>query len=247
MGTRYELPPDARIRVLSASGGVTVTAEDRLDVEVEPAGRSVELKESGRHRHRHRHRHIHGLFERLHGGRGETDPPQATRPVLEVKSKSGNIVLRCPLGTDVSVGAMSGNVKLIGTFGSVKISTVSGGIEIDTTRGNVDARAVSGSVMVRNCGGRCDISSKSGNVRLERVEGPVHASTISGGVELGTAGQDEVELKMVSGRAKVKVLAPKNPRVRFQSISGKLRCDCPQGSDFDLNVKSISGSLEVTG
>jgi len=110
----------------------------------------------------------------------------------------------------------------------------------------VDARCVSGSITVRNCGGRCDVSSKSGRVKIERVEGPVHASTISGGVELGTAGRGEVELKMVSGGAKVRVLEPKNPHVRFQSISGKMRCECAQGSDFDLKVKSISGSLEVT-
>ncbi len=242
MGSRYELPADARIRVLSASGGVTVIAEDRSDVEVDPPGRSVELLDGGSHRHRP----IHGFFERLHGGAAESDAGREARTVLEVKSKSGSIEVRCPVGTDVSVGAMSGSVKLIGTFGSVKISTVSGGIEVDTARGNVDARCVSGSIKVRSCGGRCDVSSKSGSVRIERAEGPVHASTISGGVELGTAGRDEVELKMVSGGAKVKVLAPKNPRVRFQSISGKMHCDCAQGSDFDLKVKSISGSLEVT-
>src|SRR6266540_2203714 len=242
MGSRYELPTDARIRVLSASGGVTVMAEDRSDVEVDPPSRSVELLDGGRHHHRP----VHGFFERLHGGAAEADAPREARPVLEVKSKSGSIEVRCPEGTDVSVGAMSGSVKLIGTFGSVKISTVSGGIEIDTARGNVDARCVSGSIKVRSCGGRCDVSSKSGGVRIERAEGPVHASTISGGVELGTAGHDEVELKMVSGGAKVKVLAPKNPRVRFQSISGKMHCECAQGSDFDLKVKSISGSLEVT-
>jgi len=248
MGSQYDLPENGRIRVLSASGSVTVIAEERRDVEVEPANRMVELKESGRHRHRHRHGH--GIFDHFRkGGQSserQEDAPER-RPVLEVKSKSGSIEVRCPLGTDVSVGAMSGSVKLIGTFGSLKISTVSGGIEIDTATGNVDARCVSGSITVKSCGGRCDVSSKSGRVRIGRVEGSAHASTISGGVEIGTAGRDEVELKMVSGGAKVTVFGEKQPRVRFSSLSGKMHCECTQGSDFDLKVKSISGSLEVTG
>jgi len=242
MGVQYDLPPDARIRVLSASGGVTVIAEERPDVDVEPANRMVELKESGRGRHRH-HRGILGHLRSHEHGEGE----RQHRPVLEVKSKSGNIEVRCPLGTDVSVGAISGSVKLKGTFGSVKVSTVSGGIDVDTVLGNLDARCVSGSISVERCAGRCDVSSKSGRVRVERVEGPTHASTISGGVEIGTAGSDEVELKMVSGGAKVTVFGAKLPRVRFNSLSGKMHCECKQGSDFDLKVRSISGSLEIKG
>ena len=241
MGVQYDLPPDGRIRVLSASGGVTVIAEERPDVDVEPANRMVELKE-GRGRHRH-HRGILGHLRTHEHGEGE----RQHRPVLEVKTKSGSLEVRCPTGADVSVGAISGNVKLIGTFGSLKISNVSGGIEIDSATGNVDARAVSGSVHVKNCGGTCDVSSKSGNVRIDHVEGSAHASTISGGVEIGTAGRQEVELKMVSGGAKVTVLDAKQPRVRFNSLSGKMRCECKQGSDFDLKVRSISGSLEIKG
>ena len=84
-------------------------------------------------------------------------------------------------------------------------------------------------------------------MRVEWVEGPTHASTISGGVEIGTAGSDEVELKMVSGGAKVTVFGAKLPRVRFNSLSGKMHCECKQGSDFDLKVRSISGSLEIKG
>jgi hypothetical protein len=259
MGSQYTLPENGRIRVLSASGSVTVIAEERSDVDVEPANRTVELKEGSRPRHRHRHGHgILDHFRKRGGGRdsdsrekteaGETDDdtPQR-RPVLEAKSKSGSIEVRCPIGTDVSVGAMSGSVKLIGMFGSLKISTVSGGIEIDSAQGNVDARCVSGSISVKSCGGRADVSSKSGRVRIDQVEGSVHASTISGGVEIGTAGHEDVELKMVSGGAKVTILGEKQPRVRFTSLSGKMHCECPQGQDFDLKVKSISGSLEITG
>jgi DUF4097 and DUF4098 domain-containing protein YvlB len=242
MGSQYELPPNGRIRVLSASGGVTIIAEERDNVDVEPGQRAVELKDQ-RGRHRHRHRHWLGHLRTHEHDEGEREH----RPVLEVKTKSGSVEVRCPVGTDVSVGGISGNVKFLGTFGSVKVSAVSGGIEIDTVTGDLDARAVSGNISVKRCAGRCDVSSKSGRVRVERVEGPTHASTISGGMEIGTAGSDEVELKMVSGGAKVTVFGERLPRVRFNSLSGKMHCECKQGSDFDLKVRSISGSLEIKG
>src|SRR5687767_6529507 len=102
MGSRFQLPPNGRIRVLSASGNVTVLAEERSDIEVEPAGRTVELKEGGYHRHRHRHRHRHGFFSRRRDREDEVEEiSPGGRPVLEVKSKSGSIEVRCPTGTDV--------------------------------------------------------------------------------------------------------------------------------------------------
>ena len=99
MGSQYDLPPDGRIRVLSASGAVTVIAEERDDVDVEPGQRGVELKEGGRGRHRH-HGGLLGHLRSHEHGEGE----RQHRPVLEVKAKSGNIEVRCPIGTDVSVG-----------------------------------------------------------------------------------------------------------------------------------------------
>ena len=215
MGSRYQLPSGARLRVLSMSGRVLVTAEERDDIEVEQSDRHVEFKDGGR--------------------------------VVEVKSKSGSIDVRCPSGLNVSVGAMSGSVKLDGRFGTVKVSTVSGGIEIDTTEGDVDARCASGSISVKECRGQCTLHTKSGRLTVGRVDGSAHAFTVSGGVELGTTGHGEVEVHTVSGGIAVKVLEPRHPRVQFRSLAGKLRCDCVQGSDFELKAKSISGSLKITG
>ncbi|HEU4758717.1 MAG TPA: DUF4097 family beta strand repeat-containing protein [Dehalococcoidia bacterium] len=214
MGARFALPAGAALRVLAGSGRVTVVAEDRSDLEVDPPDRRVDFTDHGR--------------------------------TAEVRSRSGSLDVRCPRGTDVSVGAISGQVQLRGQFGSVKVSAVSGQVEVDSASGDVDVRAVSGHLTVETCGGRCHLTTKSGHIRIGSVGGPAHASTISGQVEIGTSGGGEVEVKTVSGRITVRVPRGKHPRVRLRSLSGRLRCDCPQGSDFDINATSISGSLEVT-
>lgn len=215
MGLRYPLQPQASLKVATASGGVTVIAEDRDDLEVDPPERRVEFKHDGRH--------------------------------AEIKARSGSITVRCPLGTDVSVGVISGHVSLSGEFGSVKVAAVSGSIEIDSARGDVDVRSVSGHLSVETCGGRCQLNTKSGHIRIGHVEKSARVSTLSGSVEVGTAGNDDVEVKTVSGRVTVHVAEGKHPRARLRSLSGRIRCDCPQGFDFDIKASTISGSIEVEG
>lgn len=212
MSARHALPPGASLRVLSGSGEVIVTAEERSDLEIDPP------------------RHV--------------EPKNGT---IEVRSRSGSLRVRCPKLTNISVGVISGHVRLEGEFGSVKVSAVSGSIEIDSAAGDLDVRSVSGQLTVKTCRGRCQLNTKSGHIRVEDVGGAAQASTMSGRVEVGTRGQGDVELKTISGSVSVRVLEPKYPRVRFRSLSGRLRCDCPQGTDFDLKASTISGSLEVTG
>ncbi len=214
MSIRFPLPAGAALRVLTASGRVTVTAEDRDDLEIDPPDRRVELKDGGR--------------------------------TAEVRSRSGSLDIRCPRLTDISVGAISGHIQLIGEFGSVKVSAVSGHIEVDSAAGDLDVRSVSGHLTVNACRGRCQLNTKSGHITVGNVGGAARATTISGHVELGTSGQGEVELRTISGKVLVRVPPGRHPRAHLRSLSGRIRCDCPQGSDFDLKASTISGAIEVT-
>ncbi len=214
MGSRHELPHGARLRVLTVSGGVSVIAEERDDLEVDPPDRRVKLVDEGR--------------------------------VAELKSRSNNLTVRCPIGTNVSVGTVSGKVNLAGSLGSIKISTISSGVEIDTSSGDVDVRTISGSINVARCGGSCKLGSKSGSIHVGGAGGDVRASTISGSLDVETQGLGEVSLKGVSGSMTVHVPQDKRPRVRMKSLSGSVKCDCEEGSDFEIKGRSISGSLHVT-
>jgi DUF4097 and DUF4098 domain-containing protein YvlB len=181
----------------------------------------------------------------------EVDPPDRRVEfsddgrLMAVHSSSSSLRVRCPAGTNVKVGAMSGSVRLEGTFGSVKVNAVSGSIEVDSALGDVDIRSVSGNVRVGSCGGECSINSKSGRVSIGHVAKGARAATISGSVELGTAGQEDVEVKTISGRVSVQVAESKFPRVRFRTLAGKLHCDCPQGDDFEIRAASVSGSVDI--
>lgn len=165
--------------------------------------------------------------------------------VLEVRSRSTNLYVRVPVGLNVSIGTVSGDVRMSGRFGTVKASSLSGHITISDTEGDADLRSVSGHIEVGDCGGRCRANTKSGHIEIGHVVSSVQAHTMSGHIEIGTAGQDEVNLKSISGRVTVKVDSGRAPHLRAHSLSGKVRCECAQGNDFEIKANTISGSIEV--
>jgi DUF4097 and DUF4098 domain-containing protein YvlB len=181
----------------------------------------------------------------------EIDPPERWLEisddgrVAETRAKSTNLDIKVPHGLNISIGTVSGNVEMIGRFGIVKVSSVSGSVRIGDTAGDADIRSISGHIEVGNCGGRCRANTKSGHIQIAHVVSDLLAHTMSGGIEVGTAGEGEVTLKTISGRVEVRVDPGRKPRAKLRSLSGRVRCECPQGGDFDLKASTISGSVEV--
>jgi len=165
--------------------------------------------------------------------------------VAETRTRSTNLKIIVPEGTNVSVGAVSGNVSLEGRFGTVKVSTVSGHIEVDETEGDVDIRSISGHLEVERCGGRCRANTKSGRIEIGWVGKEARAHTMSGNIEVGTAGQGDVELRSISGKIEVAVDPGRHPNVRLKTLSGKAESELPAGSDFQIKARTISGSIRV--
>ncbi|RLC57936.1 MAG: hypothetical protein DRI30_03435, partial [Chloroflexi bacterium] len=86
--------------------------------------------------------------------------------VAETRTRSTNLKIIVPEGTNVSVGTVSGHVSLKGRFGTVKVSTVSAHIEVDEADGDVDIRSISGHLEVGRCSGRCRANTKSGRIEI---------------------------------------------------------------------------------
>lgn len=267
MSKTYELPPGLTLRVTASSGDVTVIAEERSDIEapdgaeVRPRGGGEEPSERPSRRRRHK-KALHRFLHKLAGV--SLHHEAAPGPVLEVRAARGgssDIVVRCPTGTPISVGTISGDVALEGSFGDTSVATTSGHVNIDRAAA-LDVRSVSGHLEVGGCSGRCRLHTKSGHisvgeagrteaatvsgsVRLDKTSGAVTVRTVSGSVELETEGTEPVSVRTVSGRTVVKIAGEKLPDAKLRTLSGKVACDCPPGSDFPLEVSSVSGGIEV--
>ncbi len=184
-----------------------------------------------------------------------------------VESTHEHVVVRCPQGTEVSVGTLSGRVVMTGELGSVRITTSSGRVDVGATtsldvrtrsgrigagpcRGVIRARSTSGRVIVESAD-QCDVTTTSGTI----VVGPVHEATVrstSGRVELALERGGSVAARTVSGRVEVTVVAGVEPELRLRSISGRItfppESETVAASDRvgTIGVDTISGRIKVT-
>lgn len=227
------VPGTAELHLSTISGSVTVTAEDRADV----------------------------LIARGAPGRGVETDATGRIGLRSAKGGSANLEIRCPLGSDVIVGSVSGNIALRGRLGAVRVTTVSGTVDVDMAEA-LDARTVSGNIAVARCDGRCRVQSKSGKalvgsagdarvttfsgeVRLDEALGDVQAQSASGRIEIGLRGKNDVAVQTMSGSVRVAVPPGVRPHMRLRALTGRPHSDCEEGTDCEIRVQSLSGTIEV--
>jgi DUF4097 and DUF4098 domain-containing protein YvlB len=194
----------------------------------------------------------------VQGAELKPDPEGGLRAHSHKASK--DVVVRCPPGTDLVIGTVSGSVDVQGPAGAVSVTTVSGRITVGQAE-RLDVRTKSGTVDVGACDGECNVVvtsstvkvGEAGRARVASVSGRVEVEsmndaevkTVSGTVELGARGGGNVKVHTVSGNVEVSVPPERTPETRLKSFSGNVSCDCDQGSDGEVHVKTMSGAIRV--
>jgi DUF4097 and DUF4098 domain-containing protein YvlB len=148
---------------------------------------------------------------------------QGVRGNVQASTGSGSIVAR-EIGS-LSASAGSGSIDAERVDGSVRANTGSGRIQARGVSGAITAKTGSGGIEVVQSGsGDVEVSSSSGTVRVRGVRGALRASTTSGGLHVQGEPRGDWELSAASGGVQV---------------------DVPDGSGFDLDATTSSGSIDV--
>ncbi|MFQ5382046.1 MAG: DUF4097 domain-containing protein [Dehalococcoidia bacterium] len=227
----FQVPiaPAAELNLRTASGAISVQAEARDDLLVTVGV----VKDSG-------------------DGR------------IQIRGKkpgAGKIVIRCPIGTDLSIGTASGRVELLGSYGRVNVTSASSTITLDRAE-ETDLRSASGAIKVGRCEGRCrvmtkssritvgfagslDISTVSGRVTVLGADGPLRVHSVSGRLDIGCLRAVDANVKTMSAPVTLRLPGDVRPDAVLKAVSGKTSCDCPRGSDCTLEVRTVSGRIEV--
>lgn len=163
---------------------------------------------------------------------------EGVRGRVQSSTGSGSIVAR-EIGGSLSASTGSGAITADRVDGSFHASTGSGGIQATAVTGAITAKTGSGSIDVVQAGapaarserggveagsGDVDVSSSSGAVRVRGVRGALRASTTSGGLNIQGEPRGDWQLS---------------------ASSGSVRVDVPDGSGFELDATTGSGSIEV--
>jgi DUF4097 and DUF4098 domain-containing protein YvlB len=157
------------------------------------------------------------------------------------RGRDTRIVAHVPIGTDVELSSTSGEVRLVGRLGVVRVHTASGDIEVgDAAR--LDITTASGDLSCGDVSGEAHISSISGTCTLRRVGGRLDATLTSGSLRIEACDSD-VGIVTTSGDVRIGRCAGSDIAVR--SISGDVRIGLPSGIRVDADISTLSGEAKL--
>lgn len=142
---------------------------------------------------------------------------------LQTKVASAPVLANMRLGK-VDIKTASGNIEL-GSAETLAIKTASGDSDIGSVEHSLSFASASGDLRVRGtCSGTVAVSTASGDVNIADCDANITVNTASG----------DVELKRFTGR-----------NATFKGMSGDIDLAIPRGTEIDLDVNLLSGSLRV--
>jgi DUF4097 and DUF4098 domain-containing protein YvlB len=186
-----------------------------------------------------------------------------------MRGRASRLVANVPIGTDVELNSSSGDIRLIGCLGVVRVHTASGDIEVgDAARldvttasgsfrcgeiaGQVHISSVSGDCMLARVGGSVEASLTSGDLRIDRCDGDLTVNSTSGDVRVGRCGGSDIAVRSISGDLRIGLPSGIRVEAQISTLSGRamLPDPVPSSTDADrrevrLELRTVSGDIRV--
>ncbi len=185
-----------------------------------------------------------------------------------MRGRGSRLVANVPIGTDVELSSTSGDVRLIGRLGVVRVHTASGDIEVgDAARldvttasgscscgeiaGQVNISSVSGGCTLQRVGGRLEATLTSGDLRIDRCEGDLSVNSTSGDVRVGRCGGSDIAVRSISGDLRLGLPGGIRVEAQISTLSGRAMLPEPVTASNDdrravrLHLTTVSGDIRV--
>ncbi|MBM3187200.1 MAG: hypothetical protein FJZ90_00570 [Chloroflexi bacterium] len=158
----------------------------------------------------------------------------------------GDMTVRIPHQTDLSIRVASGDVHLEDIVGDITMQVMSGDVASKRLRGALSATVLSGDIALRDCELHAlDLDSLSGDTL----------------VETGLSAEGQYKVRSLSGGLRLALPEKQACTLHARLLSGDLHCDLPHeteskawgrmttrinGGGVDFEVRSTSGDIHVT-
>lgn len=234
----YRVPAGGQISVRNVSGDVEVTGHDGDQVTVvgHKEGRDREVVE----------------VEDLSGA-GNVDIRAKYPRNCNNCEASIRFEVRVPRSTRFTfnpISSASGNIKVTGVTGSLKVNTASGDVLISGVSGDVHASTASGEMSVREVAGTVNASTASGNVDVEiaRLEGAENMkfSSASGDVNVRMPSSLDAEVSMSTASGQIKTNFPLEVKESQYGSGSKAQGRLGSGARI-LRISTASGNVSLMG
>ena len=185
------------------------------------------------------------------------------------RGRNTRMVAYVPVGTDIEISSTSGEVRLVGRLGVVRVHTASGDVQmgdaakLDATTasggfscgeisGDANISSVSGDCSVRRIGGRLDVTLTSGDLRVEMCDGDALINSTSGDVRVGCCGGSDISMRSISGDVRVGLPGGIRVAADISTLSGRAMLPDPAPAadvgdrrPVRLQLKTVSGDIRV--
>ncbi len=211
MGTRYQVPAGARLKVVGVSGQVRVFSEDRTDIEIDPSDRRIEISDDGR-----------VAETRSRSTNLEVRVPHGLN--VSVGTVSGGIELVGRFGI-VKLSSVSGHIRIGDTTGNADIRSISGHIDVGRCGGSCRANTKSGHIQIERVAGELQAHTMSGSIEAHTAgQEEVSLKTISGRVtvQVDHGRAPRVKLRTLSGKVRCDAPQGNDFELKASTISGSI-------------------------
>ena len=147
-----------------------------------------------------------------------------------------------------SISSASGNIKVTGVTGELKVNTASGDVLVSNVAGEIKASTASGEMSVREIAGTVNASTASGNVdvEIERLEGAesMKFSSASGDVNVRLPSNLDAEVYMATASGTLKTNFPLE--IKDSEYGSGSRAEGRLGSGSRrLRISTASGNVSL--
>jgi hypothetical protein len=151
-----------------------------------------------------------------------------------------------PANTRLTIGSVSGSIKVSDIKGELAANSISGSVHIANAGRIAGAKSISGDVEIvdTQTDGAVEAQSISGSVLLRKLNARrIDIGSVSGSIAIQDVQCDRVEAHSVSGDVEFAGALAKGGRYELNSHSGNVRMAISGGTGFEIEANSFSGSV----
>jgi DUF4097 and DUF4098 domain-containing protein YvlB len=227
----FDTPEPITVTIELGVGDVQITASDRTDtiVEVRPSTESDETDVEA------------ATQTRVEYANGTLVVKGPKPRVLDFsnKSRSVDVSIELPTGSQVYGEASVGDFRSSGRLGECRFKTTTGHLQLDHT-GPLSLDTAGGHVTVERVEGNAEIITGTGRVRVGEIDGTAVIKNSNGNTDIGTVTGD---VRMRAANGDISVDRVLGTQVDAKTANGSIRIgEATRGA---VVVKTATGDLEI--
>ncbi|NLA74030.1 MAG: hypothetical protein GX846_00890 [Deltaproteobacteria bacterium] len=174
---QYPLERDGEVQVKNISGKIVVTTWDRNEVKIRARKTASSQKVLGRI-----NIEIDAYESSININTGYDKSFNSNFPFSIFSSENWSVdyEMTVPDMAEISLGSVSGNIRVNSVGGALKVESVSGEIKVVSVGKNVRAKSVSGEIYLEGIAGDTHAETVSGRISANEIRGEVFAKTVNG-------------------------------------------------------------------